>query len=158
MRWKIRKKAFLHFCPPSTSWPVIYTCPPYYIFQATKHFNAVIREGLETIVGGPISEWCWLKASLPSSQGGINLRSGYRPATSSCCKALVGELLGEPAGKSRNIGRSSLVAVCTSASHPDWCSWRILMFLCSSNISQGPFTMHCKFSCLPLLHPFDLGL
>ena len=46
---------------------VLRTCPPSNICQATLSFDAAIREALESILGGTLSEWCRTKASLPSS-------------------------------------------------------------------------------------------
>ena len=40
-----------------------------------NHHDAAIREALESILGGLLSEWSWTKASLPSSWGEINLWS-----------------------------------------------------------------------------------
>ena len=51
------------------------SCPPSHICHGAKAFDEAIRECLEHIIGGPISQWSWLKASLPSSRGGLNLRS-----------------------------------------------------------------------------------
>ena len=55
-------------------------------------------------MGIPITEWSWLKVSLPSSRGGINLRSAslHAPAaylaSASCSQELVGKMLGRPSG------------------------------------------------------------
>ena len=38
-------------------------------------FDHAVHECLEHIIGGPISQWSWLKASLPSNRGGLNLQS-----------------------------------------------------------------------------------
>ncbi len=54
---------------------ILRTCPPDHITHATRHFDSVIRKSLESIVGSPITDWSWLKASLPSNRGGLNLRS-----------------------------------------------------------------------------------
>ena len=59
-------------------------------------------ETLEAIVGGPISDWSWRKASLPSSLGGVNLRSAslHAPAafvaSSAQSQDLVESMLGLP--------------------------------------------------------------
>ena len=79
---------------------LIRTCPHTYISRATRDFDVAMKETLESILGGPLSEWCWLKASLPSSRGGINLQSAslHAPATflvsSSHSQMLVGNMLG----------------------------------------------------------------
>ena len=41
---------------------LISTCRPTYISQATRDFDVAMREALESILGGPLSEWSWLKA------------------------------------------------------------------------------------------------
>ena len=82
-----------------------------------------VKETLEAIVGIPITEWSWLKASLPSSR--INLRSAslHAPAaylaSASCSQELVGKMLGRPSGCSPHIG-SVVAALSASASRPDW--------------------------------------
>ena len=76
------------------------TCPPDFIYPALTAFDNLMRETLSHIVGSPLSNWSWSKASLPSSLGGINLRSAtlHSPATyisslhHSC--PLVSEILG----------------------------------------------------------------
>ena len=72
------------------------TCPPSHIVGATRDFDMAIREAFEGILGlgGPCPEWSWLKASLPSSRGGINLRPAavHAPAafiaSTTSCKVL----------------------------------------------------------------------
>ena len=57
------KVAFiLRACPP----------PPSHINCTARDFDTTIRQSLEAM---PISDWSWLKASLPSNQGGLNFRS-----------------------------------------------------------------------------------
>ena len=50
---------------PKLSFP-LRSCPPSHICHGAKAFDKAIRECLEHIIGGPISQWSWLKASLPS--------------------------------------------------------------------------------------------
>ena len=50
-------------------------CPPPYLIQAAEGLDSAMRETLEVITGAPVTDWSWLKASLPSSLGGLNLRS-----------------------------------------------------------------------------------
>ena len=76
-------------------------------------------------MGGPLSDWSWLKASLPSSQGGFNLRSAslLAPAaflaSSSGSQPLVEQILGHPPGPPPHI-RSALSTLASAAVHPDW--------------------------------------
>ena len=52
------------------------TCPPSLILNATTLFDNLVREALEDITGGPLSDWSWAKANLPPLLfGGLNLRS-----------------------------------------------------------------------------------
>ena len=103
---------------------ILRTSPPSYIEQATRDFDVAVRETLEVILGGPLSEWSGLKASLPSSRGGINLRSAslHAPAAflaSSCSQELVGKMLGRLSSRSPHVG-SAVAALATSTSRPDW--------------------------------------
>ena len=104
---------------------VLRTCPSHYVIQATRDFDTLIRESLETIVGGPILEWSWLKGSLPSSRGGISLRSAslHAPAayvaSSLFSETLVSDMLAETVDNSVDLG-PALAALSSSASHPDW--------------------------------------
>ena len=81
---------------------VLRACPPTHICQAATDFDHALREALESIVGGPLSDWSWLKATLPSSLGDLNLRSAllHAPtvflAASSSSQSLVEGLLGRP--------------------------------------------------------------
>ena len=58
------------------------SCSPIYIRQATSLLDEAMREALADVVGSLLSEWAWLKASLPSSFEGLNIRraSLYTPA------------------------------------------------------------------------------
>ena len=81
---------------------ILRTCPPSYIAQATSDFDKTMRESLEAIVGGPSSDWSWLKATLPSNRGGINLRSAVKHAPAAYIasadqsKGLVEKILSQP--------------------------------------------------------------
>ena len=54
---------------------VLRACPPTHLTQAVEELDFAMREALEAIIGAPMNDWSWLKASLPSSHGGINLCS-----------------------------------------------------------------------------------
>jgi hypothetical protein len=51
------------------------TTPSLFISDALLYFDTKVQEGFADLLGVPVSPWCWLKATLPSSMGGINLRS-----------------------------------------------------------------------------------
>ena len=101
------------------------TTPPSYIEQVARNFVVAVWEMLEAIVGISITECSWLKASLPSSCGGINLSSAslHTPAaylaSASCSQELVGKMLGRHSGCSPHIA-SEVAALSASASRPDW--------------------------------------
>ena len=65
------------------------TCPPMYIQQACSNFDNLMRDTLSDIVGCPIPDWQWLKASLPSSLGGLNLRRASLHASAAFIGSLV---------------------------------------------------------------------
>ena len=50
------------------------TCPPNYIKAATDAFDDTMFESLSDLAGCPLSQWAWLKASLPSSLRGLNIQ------------------------------------------------------------------------------------
>ena len=50
------------------------TCPPNRVQEASTVFDNAMRDTLSDIAGGPLPEWAWLKASLPSSLGGLTIR------------------------------------------------------------------------------------
>ena len=58
------------------------TCPPCHVKQATASFDDIMREALADLAGGPLPDWAWLKASLPSKRGGLTIRraSMHAPA------------------------------------------------------------------------------
>ena len=76
------------------------TCAPQLIKPALVAFDDIMREACSDIVGGPIPEWSWLKASLPSSMGGLGLRQALHHSPAAYigswvqCKSLSGGILG----------------------------------------------------------------
>ena len=112
------------FALPKFSY-LLCTCPSTPISKATVDFDVAMREALESILGGPLSAWSWLKASLPSSRGGVNLRSAslHAPAaflaSSLRSQSLVGAMLGGAPGLSTHTS-STMAALSSAASRPDW--------------------------------------
>ena len=41
------------------------TCPPAFTEEAATSLDNLVRIGLSDMVGSPLSDWSWLKASLP---------------------------------------------------------------------------------------------
>ena len=52
---------------------VLRTCPPALIQKALGVFDDIMRDALTDLAGSPLPDWAWLKASLPSSLGGLNI-------------------------------------------------------------------------------------
>ena len=78
------------------------TCPPHYIHHALEEFDNTIRELLEAILARTVPAWSWLKASLPSSRGGVSLRSASLDARAAFlgsrmqAESLMEKILGHP--------------------------------------------------------------
>ena len=130
--WYCTTWVTLNWRPPSCTLALLSPIrlrPPHlsssYIHQAVSDFDVAMRETLEAILGGALSEWSWLKASLPSSLGGFNLRSAsfHAPAaflaSSSWTQALVRRMLSHPPSRSPHI-ESAVAALSNSTSLPDW--------------------------------------
>ena len=106
---------------------VLRACPPSHIHHSTNLFDATIRHTLEDIVGGPVSDWSWLKAGLPSSLGGLNLRSAslHAPAafiaSTSASQPLVEQILGHTPSSFLNI-RDTVSALAAAAVNSNWLS------------------------------------
>ena len=104
---------------------ILRTCPISHIHHAAREFDGAIRISLESIMGGPISEWSWLKASLPSSLGGLNLRSAVFHASAAFLASsqqssqLVERILGQPSSVSPHAN-SILASLADAAARPEW--------------------------------------
>ena len=51
--------------------------PSLYISEALTAFDNRVQEAFSALLGTSFSSWSWLKATLPCSMGGLNLRSTY---------------------------------------------------------------------------------
>ena len=49
----------------------LWTCPPIYVREAITWFDLAIFEAISDLVGGSLSDWSWLKVSLPILLGGL---------------------------------------------------------------------------------------
>ena len=102
------------------------SCPPVYIHQATMAFDNMMRECLFELAGGPLSKWAWQKASLPSSLGGLNIRSAslHAPAafvsSPDQSRALISRIRNQPSFSSHLARAVSDLAL--AAERPDWSS------------------------------------
>ena len=102
-------------------------CPPDHIRQGTAHWDDTMRAALSDLAGSPLSDWAWLKSSLPSSRGGLNIRraSHHGPAAyiSSISQSheLVDRILGRDHHPSNHLA-SSISSLADAAERPDWTS------------------------------------
>ena len=114
---------------------ILRTCPPNYISTASKDFDDAIRITLETIIGGPLSEWSWLKATLSSSRGGLSLRSAslHSPAaflsSSIRSDSMIEKMLCHSPGSSSHITAILLLLWPHLLLIQNGILWMILMFL-----------------------------
>ena len=103
------------------------TCAPHLILSALSAFDDIMRDTLADLCGSPISDWSWLKASLPVSMGGLNLRRAllHAPAAfvGSLCNShsLITQILGHPPPVSVDLP-SCLSALAGTAGRPEWVS------------------------------------
>ena len=103
---------------------VLRSCPPSHV-STTSDFDAAIRDTLRDIVSGPLSDWSWLKASLPCSRGDLGLRnsSPHAPAaflaSSLHSQSLVERILGHPPCTSSHTS-PAIAALAAAAVRPDW--------------------------------------
>ena len=101
------------------------TCPPDFIYPALTAFDNLIREALSQLVGSPLSNWSWSKASLPSSLGGINLRQAVLHAPAAYIgslvqsRPLVTEILGFQPSYPTSLS-SAIKALSSTLGHPEW--------------------------------------
>ena len=122
------------------------TCAPHLMLPTLEAFDEGMREALSDIVGAPVSEWSWQKASLPCSMGGLGLRraSLHAPAayTSSLhqCLRLMSGILGHSP-----LHQHSL-SICLPFLHlladPSGRLFRALMSLSISGHFQSQPTLH----------------
>ena len=91
-----------------------------------------MRESLSDLVGAPLSDWAWLKASLPSSLGGLNMRSATLHTPSAYVSSLdqsqllMTEILDRHPAPSRHLAEA-VPDLAQAAESPDWSLWKILM-------------------------------
>ena len=103
------------------------TCPPNLIQQALVAFDDSMREILSDLVGGPLSDWAWLKASLPSSLGGLNLRRAmfHAPAAYIASlqqsRSIISAILGRPPIAPLHLSHC-VSALAEAAAKPEWSS------------------------------------
>ena len=101
------------------------TCPPNFITRSTASFDEVMREALADIAGGPLTDWSWQKATLPSSLGGLNLRLANQHAPAayvssvSECGSLAAMILGFPLPPPPLLS-DAISSLANGAAKPEW--------------------------------------
>ena len=101
------------------------TCPPNFITRSTASFDEVMREALADIAGGPLTDWSWQKAALPSSLGGLNLRLANQHAPAayvssvSECSSLAAMILGFPLPPPPLLS-DAISSLANGAAKPEW--------------------------------------
>ena len=104
---------------------ILRSCPPPHIRHATSAFDALMREALSDLIGAPLSDWAWLKASLPISLGGLNMRSAVLHAPSAFIssleqsQSLMTEILDHQPSPSRHLAEV-VPDLAQAAESPDW--------------------------------------
>ena len=106
---------------------VFRACPPSHLYHFSSDFDTSMRRTLESIIGGPVSDWSCLKSTLPSSRGGLNLRSASRHAPAAFLSSyaaslpLVERILGQHPGPSPHT-TAAVFALANAAATPEWLS------------------------------------
>ena len=104
------------------------TCPLPVIQDAIEAFDVVLRSAVSEIVGAQLSDWSWLKATLPVSLGGIGVRLASSYAASafissvSQSSSLIVQLLDQPSPPSLPHLPLVLSSLSSSAGRSDWSS------------------------------------
>ena len=128
------------------------TCAPDFIRPALAAFDNTMREALSDLAGGPLSAWSWLKASLPCSLGGLNLRRAMLHAPAAYVgslhqsNALIADILGHPPATSAHLPQC-LVALANAAATPEWSSLQdidvpLRQYVLSRVIDEASFNAH----------------
>ena len=104
---------------------VLRTCPSSLIPNALGSFDHIMRDTLSDLAGRPLPDWSWLKASLPSSVGGLNLRQASVHDSAAYIgslhqsRHLVAKILGRTAPPPIHLPYS-LQSLARDACRPDW--------------------------------------
>ena len=100
-------------------------------------------EAISDLAGGPLPNWAWLKASLPSSLGGLGIRraSLHAPAayigSLNQSRLLVARICGRVPGTSIHLA-PALVSLAESVGREDWSSIEeVDVPLCQRHLSKA---------------------
>ena len=106
---------------------MIHTCPPGLIHRALEEFDHTMRGAVSDITGCPLSNWAWLKASLPSSLGGLNIRQASLHAPAAFIgsfhqsEPLISEIQGHLARMPQHLP-NTISALAKAAAQLEWLS------------------------------------
>ena len=104
---------------------ILRCCPPALISNVLNSFDGLLHDALSDLVGSPLPDWAWLKASLPSSSGGVGIRHAvlYAPAayigSFFQSQPLISSILGRSA-KHPPLLAMALDSLRQAAARPDW--------------------------------------
>ena len=120
--------ALLHSClslPKVTH--LLRTCPPDVIQSALVKFDEIMRDAASDLAGCALSDWAWLKSSLPSSLGSLNIRHATLYALAAFVGSIhqsesrVSDILGHPVKAPLHLPYA-INALAKSVARPDWIS------------------------------------
>ena len=105
--------ALLHSCLalPKVA-HLLRTCPPDVNQGALEKFDELMREAVSDLAGCSLSNWAWLKSSLPSSLGGLNIRHATLHAPAAFIgsfqqsESVISDILGHPAKAPQHLSNT----------------------------------------------------
>lgn len=68
---------------------VVYAFPPSFLHQVLLTFDNLMHDAPSDLVGAPLSDWSWHKASLPSSLGGLSIWRIVLHALATCLSSCL---------------------------------------------------------------------
>ena len=107
---------------------VLRTCPSELIRDALSCFDDSMREAISDIAGCPLTDWAWAKATLPTSLGGLGLRSASLHASAAYIssfqrtRAIVSKILNHAPLPPPTLP-STIMALANAAAIPEWLSF-----------------------------------
>ena len=104
---------------------ILCCCPPALIPNAPNSFDVLLHDALSDLVGSPLPDWAWLKASLPLASGGVGIRHAVLHAPAAYIgsffqsQPLISSILGRSA-KHPPLLATALDSLRQAAARPDW--------------------------------------
>ena len=106
---------------------VLRTCPPDLIQNALQLFDNTKRDALSDLAGCSLTDWAWVKATLPTSFRGLGLCSASLHASAAYissveqAKPVVNKILSHTPLLPPALS-STIVALADAAATPEWLS------------------------------------